>query len=108
MPSMARQLRRRTGMPKKNASARTAPLADGQNSFIGWLRAVAPVVYTVSVAVCAAAPYIIGRVSEHGGLGSALCITSAAFLLAALNATALRLPKISGDSGQIGSDPVVC
>jgi hypothetical protein len=56
----------------------------------------------------AAAPYIIGRISEHGGLASALCITSAAFLLAALIATALRLPKISGDNEQAGSDPVVC
>jgi hypothetical protein len=45
----------------------------------------------------AAAPYIIGRVSEHGGLGSALCITSAAFLLAALIATALRLPPVTGN-----------
>jgi MFS family permease len=50
-------------------------------------------VYNIGRVVSAAAPWIIGRISDHGGLGSALCITSAAFLLAALIATALRLPK---------------
>src|SRR5579859_5974807 len=49
-------------------------------------------VYNIGRVVSASAPYIIGRVSEHSGLGSALCITSAAFLLAAVIATGLRLP----------------
>jgi MFS family permease len=49
-------------------------------------------VYNIGRVASAAAPYLIGRVSEHAGLGYALCITSAAFLLAALIATALRLP----------------
>jgi MFS family permease len=49
-------------------------------------------VYNVGRVLSAAAPYLIGRVSEHSGLSYALCITSAAFLLAALIATALRLP----------------
>jgi MFS family permease len=55
-------------------------------------------VYNIGRVVSAAAPYVIGRVSEHGGLGTALSITSAAFLLAALIATALRLPQVSRDS----------
>jgi hypothetical protein len=42
-------------MPNKNTRARAAPPADGQNSFLVWLRAVdAAVVLTVKVAVCAA------------------------------------------------------
>ncbi len=49
-------------------------------------------VYNIGRVLSAAAPYLIGRVSEHAGLSYALCITSAAFLLAALIATALRLP----------------
>jgi MFS family permease len=49
-------------------------------------------VYNIGRVTSAAAPYLIGRFSEHGGLSYALCITSAAFLLAALIATALRLP----------------
>lgn len=52
-------------------------------------------VYNIGRVTSAAAPYLIGRFSEHGGLSSALCITSAAFLLAALIATALRLPPTS-------------
>jgi MFS family permease len=48
--------------------------------------------YNTGRIVSAAAPYIIGRVSERTGLGSALSITSGGFLLAALIATALRLP----------------
>jgi MFS family permease len=56
-------------------------------------------VYNIGRIASAAAPYVIGRISEHGGLGSALCITSAAFLLAALIATALRLPQVQGESG---------
>lgn len=46
-------------------------------------------VYNIGRIVSAAAPWAIGRVSEHAGLGAALCITSAAFLLAALIAGAL-------------------
>jgi MFS family permease len=49
-------------------------------------------VYNIGRVLSAAAPYLIGRVSERAGLSYALCITSAAFLLAALIATALRLP----------------
>ena len=45
--------------------------------------------YNIGRVVSAAAPWAIGRVSEHAGLGSALCITSAGFLLAALIAGAL-------------------
>ena len=48
--------------------------------------------YNTGRIASAAAPYVIGRVSENTGLGSALTITSGAFLLAALIATALRLP----------------
>jgi MFS family permease len=50
--------------------------------------------YNVGRVVSAGAPYLIGRASEHAGLSSALCITSAAFLLAALIATSLRQPVI--------------
>ena len=49
-------------------------------------------VYNIGRVVSAAAPYLIGRASEHAGLGAALCITSAAFLLAAMIATRLRVP----------------
>ena len=49
-------------------------------------------VYNIGRVVSAASPWIIGRVSERAGLGSALCITSAGFLLAALIATGLRPP----------------
>ncbi len=49
-------------------------------------------VYNIGRVLSAAAPYLIGHVSEHAGLSYALCITSGAFLLAALIATALRLP----------------
>jgi MFS family permease len=50
--------------------------------------------YNSGRVVSAAAPYLIGSISEHAGLSYALCITSAAFLLAALIATALRPPAI--------------
>jgi MFS family permease len=50
-------------------------------------------VYNIGRIFSAAAPYLIGRVSEHAGLSWALCVTSAAFLLAALVATALRPPS---------------
>jgi MFS family permease len=49
-------------------------------------------VYNIGRVLSAAAPYLIGHISEHAGLSYALCITSAAFLVAALIATALRLP----------------
>jgi MFS family permease len=49
-------------------------------------------VYNVGRILSAVSPWLIGRVSEHLGLGFALTITSAAFLIAALIATALRLP----------------
>ncbi len=52
-------------------------------------------VYNIGRIVSAASPWIIGRVSEHAGLGSALCITSAGFLLAALIATGLPLSSRS-------------
>jgi MFS family permease len=48
--------------------------------------------YNIGRVLSAAAPYLIGRVSEQAGLSWALCITSAAFLLAAVIATALRPP----------------
>jgi MFS family permease len=51
-------------------------------------------VYNIGRIFSAGAPYLIGHVSEHAGLNYALCITSAAFLLAALIATALRLPAL--------------
>lgn len=49
-------------------------------------------VYNIGRVVSAAAPYLIGHISEQAGFGYALCITSLAFLLAALIATALHLP----------------
>ena len=52
-------------------------------------------VYNSGRLLSAAAPYLIGSVAEHAGLNYALCITSAGFLVAALIATALRLPKVS-------------
>jgi MFS family permease len=47
-------------------------------------------VYNIGRVVSAGAPYFIGHISEHTGLGYALSSTSAAFLLAALIATGLR------------------
>ncbi len=49
-------------------------------------------VYNIGRVLSAAAPYLIGRVSENAGLSWGLCITSAAFLTAAGIATALRAP----------------
>ncbi len=49
-------------------------------------------VYNIGRILSAAAPYIVGHVSEHAGMSAALCITSAAFLIAAIIATRLRLP----------------
>jgi MFS family permease len=51
-------------------------------------------VYNVGRIVSASAPYFIGDISEHAGLSYALCITSAAFLLAAFIATFLRVPAM--------------
>jgi MFS family permease len=51
-------------------------------------------VYNIGRVTSAAAPWLIGRFSETAGLSYALCITSAAFLLAALIATALRMPRM--------------
>jgi MFS family permease len=50
--------------------------------------------YNIGRVLSAAAPYLIGRVSEYAGLNWALCITSAAFLVAALIATALRPSRV--------------
>lgn len=50
-------------------------------------------VYNIGRVVSAAAPAMIGVVSDHAGLSYALCLTSAAFLIAAWIATALRLPE---------------
>ena len=47
-------------------------------------------VYNIGRIASAAAPYLIGLISEHHGLPAALLLTSAAFLLAALIATALH------------------
>ncbi len=54
-------------------------------------------VYNIGRVASAAAPYLIGRVSEQAGLSWALCITSAGFLLAATIATALRPPAVTGN-----------
>jgi MFS family permease len=51
-------------------------------------------VYNSGRLVSATAPYLIGSLSEHAGLSYALCLTSGAFLLAALIATRLRLPPL--------------
>jgi MFS family permease len=50
--------------------------------------------YNIGRVLSAVAPYLIGRVSEYAGLNWALCITSAAFLVAALIATALRPTRV--------------
>ncbi|MGA8108720.1 MAG: MFS transporter [Acidobacteriaceae bacterium] len=50
-------------------------------------------VYNIGRLASAAAPWLIGRVSQTTGLGAALCLTSGGFLLAALIAGALRQPQ---------------
>ncbi|HEY1159289.1 MAG TPA: MFS transporter [Terracidiphilus sp.] len=55
-------------------------------------------VYNIGRVTSAAAPYLIGRLSQTAGLSSALTITSAAFLFAALIATALRLPATQAET----------
>ena len=54
-------------------------------------------VYNIGRVTSAAAPWLIGRFSETAGLKYALCLTSAAFLLAAWIATALRPPEVKRD-----------
>ncbi len=53
--------------------------------------------YNIGRVTSAAAPWMIGAVSDRAGFSAALSITSAAFLLAALIATALRLPGMQGE-----------
>jgi MFS family permease len=53
-------------------------------------------VYNIGRIASAASPWLIGRVSERAGLGLALTLTSAGFLIAALIAVALRLPVAGG------------
>jgi len=53
--------------------------------------------YNAGRIVSAAAPYLIGSISQRAGLSYALCITSGAFLLAALVATRLRLPAVAAE-----------
>ena len=50
-------------------------------------------VYNIGRVTSAIAPWAIGRISQSSGLGSALCITSLAFLVAALIASALDAPQ---------------
>jgi MFS family permease len=59
-------------------------------------------VYNIGRVTSAAGPYLIGRVSETGGMSAALCITSAAFLLAAL--IACGLPPGGAAATKIGAD----
>jgi MFS family permease len=51
--------------------------------------------YNIGRIASAAAPYIIGRLSESNGLSSALTLTAVAFLLAAIIASNLRLPRLT-------------
>jgi MFS family permease len=55
-------------------------------------------VYNIGRVLSAAAPWLIGSISDIAGLSAALCITSVAFLLAAWIATALRLPSVARSS----------
>ncbi len=50
-------------------------------------------VYNIGRILSAVSPWLIGRVSERTGLGFALTLTAAGFLLAAVIATALRPPQ---------------
>jgi MFS family permease len=54
-------------------------------------------VYNIGRVASAAAPWLIGRFSESMGMSAALSITSGAFLVAAVIATALRQPA-NGDA----------
>lgn len=55
-------------------------------------------VYNIGRLTSAAAPWLIGVVSQETGLGSALCLTSGGFLLAALIAGRLRIPQTAAVS----------
>jgi hypothetical protein len=70
IPIIVSQLRRRLGT-KKKSTARTAPPVDGQNSLSGWLNAVAAVVLTVKVTVCADAPVTLTDVGVREQLAAA-------------------------------------
>ncbi len=52
-------------------------------------------VYNIGRILSAVSPWLIGRVSERTGLGFALTLTSAGFLVAAMIATALPSPRSS-------------
>jgi len=54
--------------------------------------------YNLGRILSAVAPWIIGRVSEQAGLAAALCLTSGGFLLAAVIALGLRLPRPPNES----------
>jgi MFS family permease len=58
-------------------------------------------VYNIGRLASAVAPWAIGRVSERAGLGAALCLTSAGFLLAAAIATALRPAARTGIAAEV-------
>jgi MFS family permease len=62
--------------------------------------------YNIGRVASAAAPYAVGAVSEHSGFSFALSITAAAFLLAAVIATGLRLPT-SQTAGEAHPDPAL-
>ena len=53
-------------------------------------------VYNIGRVLSAGAPYMIGASSERWGLSAALSTTAGAFLVAAVIATALRLPEGAG------------
>ena len=91
IPSSASQLRRFAGMPKKNTSVRTVPPADGQNSFIGRFRAVAPVVYMVSAEVCAEEPLIVTEAGERLHVAGSFAATG---VMAQLKVTAAVNPFV--------------
>jgi MFS family permease len=54
-------------------------------------------VYNIGRVTSAAGPWLIGLFSASSGISAALCITSGAFLLAALIACALRAPAPAAD-----------
>lgn len=56
--------------------------------------------YNLGRILSAAAPWVIGRVSEQAGLAAALCLTSGGFLVAAVIAMRLRLPFSSTDAAE--------
>ena len=65
-PTIASQLRRRLGMPKRKTSARAVPPADGQNSLLVRLRALeAAVVETVRVDVFAVVSVMLTEAGDR-------------------------------------------